>query len=189
MIVTVCIQQGMRQKLLQTEAALREAQAKKDAEAASCAAMAERLQAGEQSCSLVDKSLLTPSRTNRVREAGAGTERDEGCARSLHPRCQNEVCVYYRSLLLWTPWQMLFASISGFFFASLLHCSARFTMRAVIAAANFLWCSIAAESARVLSAAEGQIRALELEAAEAKRDAGEYEKMPYSLIMRLWMRR
>jgi hypothetical protein len=62
-------------------------------------------------------------------------------------------------------------------------------MRAVIAAANFLWCSIAAESARVLSAAEGQIRALELEAAEAKRDAGEYEKMPYSLIMRLWMRR
>jgi hypothetical protein len=43
-------------------------------------------------------------------------------------------------------------------------------MRAVIAAANFLWCSIAAESARVLSAAEGQIRALELEAAEAKRE-------------------
>jgi hypothetical protein len=38
--------QGLRQKLLQTESALREAQAKRDAEAASCAAMAERLQAG-----------------------------------------------------------------------------------------------------------------------------------------------
>ncbi len=38
--------QGLRQKLLQTESALREAQAKRDAEAASCSAMAERLQAG-----------------------------------------------------------------------------------------------------------------------------------------------
>lgn len=38
--------QGLRQRLMQTEVALREAQAKKDAEAVSCAAMAERLQAG-----------------------------------------------------------------------------------------------------------------------------------------------
>jgi hypothetical protein len=38
--------QGLRQRLMQTKVALREAQAKKDAEAASCAAMAERLQAG-----------------------------------------------------------------------------------------------------------------------------------------------
>ncbi len=33
-------------------------------------------------------------------------------------------------------------------------------------------CSIAAESARAVAAAEGQVRALELEASEAKRDAG-----------------
>jgi hypothetical protein len=39
--------QGLRQRLLQTESALREAQAKRDAEAASCSAMAERLQSGE----------------------------------------------------------------------------------------------------------------------------------------------
>jgi hypothetical protein len=38
--------QGLRQRMVQTETALREAQAKRDAEAASCAAMAERLQAG-----------------------------------------------------------------------------------------------------------------------------------------------
>jgi hypothetical protein len=38
--------QGLRQRLLQTESSLREAQAKRDAEAASCAAMAERLHAG-----------------------------------------------------------------------------------------------------------------------------------------------
>ena len=39
--------QGLRQRLAQTEVALREAQAKRDAEAAACAAMSERLQAGE----------------------------------------------------------------------------------------------------------------------------------------------
>ncbi len=33
-------------------------------------------------------------------------------------------------------------------------------------------CSIAAESARAVAAAEGQVRALELEASDAKRDAG-----------------
>ncbi len=47
MCVTERVDQGLRQRLVQTEAALREAQAKKDAEALSCAAMAERLQAGE----------------------------------------------------------------------------------------------------------------------------------------------
>ena len=44
--IVMRVLQGLRQRMVQTEAALREAQAKRDAEAASCAAMAERLQAG-----------------------------------------------------------------------------------------------------------------------------------------------
>ncbi len=90
---------------------------------------------------------MTRCRTSGVGKTCAGAAGAENRARPCHARCQGKVN------------------------CAATHCCGSPRLPAAYLTRLF-HCSIAAESARAVAAAEGQVRALELEASDAKRDAG-----------------